>query len=400
MTFTYIDPAPAAAKFRFYLGMLRAPGSIIDEFMPTSFNWREIQNGQGDWSTTLVPRSSIIDRVTAEDSEWTYVAYAVQGDKVRWCGVIETPSWSGGRWTLRGPGLWGYYGKRFVDANIVYETGIRAVDLASAALALGDSNGVGLTVIVDPAQFADRIKGTVKKEDHKSVQSIVEYCASLDAGIDFRMEYTIDDAGNIARLLTLAKRIGHRIVGPSPSPAPGDGTLGWDHGKHLTLASYSSDGRAMSNRVYVDGGNSAGDKPAVKVDRSALDTDRPLLERAISLTDQVSASTAGALSLLGDAEVLRVGKVAQGKLILGPDTTLDRWAVGDDVWLKALDTGLDIEGAFRITEATFQVSTDGSVHVPTVVLTDPNLRRPTRRLDGIRELVAYEKRIRALEQIS
>lgn len=402
-SFQYAAPVsatPPRGQFRFYLASLSPAGGIVDEFFPETYSWHDVLNQQGDWNTQLSPGSSIIPRVTAEGSEWTWVTYAVQGGHIHWAGVIETPSWTNGRWTLTGPGLWGYAAKRFILSDISYTGGITAAALAQVALNRTLTNGIGWVIIPDSAQFTDVIKGTVPAANHYSVQQVVEQCAQLSNGIDFQLNYAIDDTGDVTRYLRLAMRVGHQISG---SPTPGDGTLAWDHGKHIDLAksggSYVADGRNFANCTFVDGGG-GGSKPAAEHNASAGDGGRPLIERLIIMNNQLGSDATSTLQLVADAEVLRVGKIATGALIQGIDTELSRWRVGDDVWLTARDTDLDIPGAaYRITEASISVSQNGSVRVPSVVLTDPSLRRPTRRLDGVRELVENLQATRALQQL-
>lgn len=371
--------------FRTYYGRLGSL-EIIDEVFLTAQSWTPQLDRAGNWTAVVSPRDPHLPDLL---NEWETVVYFARGDDPPFfAGVVESPTWADGQWTVQGPELTQYLDRVFLHDD---RTFVAAEQFLLATAILNAAPDLQATTVYNPGLLTGGFRDLSWTAGQlTSVLAQLQKLAAFDNGFDFSL--VLDWAGKSdagKALVSRAINLWYPLMG-----LPRE--IVWEHGKAITITQVTRDGSQRSQKVWCPGASTTS-TPALGSAVGPLKG--PLLEMTLPQKDTASVSSLNAAAAAAADRNKAAHLILTADIdVTHPDAKFGTWQVGDIIPVLAADVDLTIApDQFRLTAATFTVADDGEVTVTGATLTELLPGDPIFSPDGYRDLRALGRRIRTLE---
>lgn len=378
----------AANPFRYFVGSLGST-KVNAEVNLSSMSWTPTLNRAGKWTAKVSPKEPLLEGLLHEWETVVYVSNRAK-NKVYWGGVVETPHWEDGTWTLEGPELLGYLDRVFLHTaqgstslDQLYLIDL-LVNSAPDFMATQRINGLAGAVLRDMTWTAEQMP---------SVLSILQKLAALsnpsspgDAAFDFSLGLAWDN-DSINRFVDIW--------------FPNKGNMlpnTWEHGKAINVTSVKRDGTERAQRVWALGSGSSG---VAGIQTASNELQGPTLELVLpakDLNDALSLEQSAAAAAERNQNAHKT--LACTIDVTHVEAPFGSWDIGDMVTAIADDVDLTIEAAeYRLTTAKFTVGDDGTLAVTDATLLEQFLPGdPIFDPDWRRDVIKLATRVSTLER--
>lgn len=274
--------------------------------------------------------------------------------------------WGGIIWTVRrtpnsnlldigATGFWDYFNHRLIRWSMAFTlahgTAIDQLSIARAIIGTAQSAllspGGSIGLLLDPTLSGVIRERTYNVWDRKNVATAIQELSALEDGFDFRVDSQWESGAITKRMRWGYPRLGTRSG------------LVFELGGNVEALAWQLDGSQDANQIDAIGaGEGASMLIATASDPSQL-TAYPLLEAITSYKD---VSEFGTLQNHAIADlVARTGSFGLSNIIVRTttDAPVGSWTVGDDVYIRANDGFVQIEGFYRIVSDSVSVDANG-----------------------------------------
>lgn len=270
---------------------------------------------------------------------------------------------------IAGQGLWSYYrdGRRTIRADATFTT-TEQLSIVSSILATAHAtaNPLRLAVALKPSTSGITRTTSYLGRDRKPIGEAIEELAELDDGFDFNTRARWDTTTS-PPIPSAALEVWYPQAGSVTDHV-------WEHGHDIVLEPVEVDASKLATTVDAIGG----DTGSGTIIQTAVDSSGtyPYLEGTVSLTDETNTTTLGAAAS-GELARLQTPPRTTTAQILDPDRwPLGSWNLGDQVWISCRDTGVQIDGYWRITAWDCDVNPDGVDSITVTLAEGLPLGRP------------------------
>lgn len=253
---------------------------------------------------------------------------------------------------IAGQGLWSYYreGRRTIRADATF-TATDQLSIVSSILstAHATANPLGLNVSLNPSTSGITRTTSFLGRDRKPVGEAIEQLAEMDDGFDFNTR-AVWDTTTSPPVPDVTLDVWYPQAGSVTS-------IVWEHGHDVLLEPVEVDASKLATTVDAIGG----DAGAGTIIQTATDSSGtfPYLEGTVSITDETNTTT---LSAAASGELARLQsppRTTTAQILDSNRWPLGSWNLGDQVWISCRDTGVDVDGYWRVTAWDCDVNPNG-----------------------------------------
>ena len=323
----------------------------------SSLTFGDVLNRPGSLDASIPARAAEASRSYLEPGATTL--WITRGEDLVWGGIV----WAWKRDLSENPevrvaaaGPMSYYreGRRTIRSSVTFTATDQMSIVASLfTTAHADTsnttlpNPLGVSVNLYPS-----LSGTLRTlsylgRDRKPIGETVEALSAMSDGFDINTRSSWNTAA----------------IPPHPETSievcyPYQGTptpIVWAHGHDVLLAPVEVDATKLASFIEAIGGD-AGAGTVIGAASTPLGT---YIEGTITVSDETNVGT---LATFAEGELDRrlAPPVTTTAVLLDPDRwPLGSWNLGDQVWVSAQDTGVSIEGYYRIVAWTCKIDQNG-----------------------------------------